>query len=269
MKREIAIIGFIACIAVGFVFGWLIPGLFTTTSGTTLVDEIQDRGELIVGTDAPWPPFELYNTTTSAWEGFDIDLSQMVADELGVTLTMTNILFDELIGACKAGTIDMIAAAMMVRHSRAQELAHSVTYIRVNEVIVVGGTSSLTITSLDDLGTQPASFKVGCQAGTTQYDALTAITGLTEGVNLIVYPKADTLMLNLDNDVIQAAFVDEPVVSVWAKVYSLKIIFTVPAEPMALWCRWAEPELMMIINKVILEAYRDGVMDDLYEKWFG
>ncbi len=267
MKREIAVIGMVVCIAVGFIIGFFIPGLFTpaTTPGKTLVEEIQDRGELIVGTDAPWPPFELFNTTTSAWEGFDIDLSQMVADELGVSLRVTNIAFDDLIGACNAGTIDMIAAAMMVRHLRAQELAHSVTYIRVNEVIVTQGTSSITITSLDDL----ASYNVGCQAGTTQYDALTAIAGLTEGVNLFAYPKADTLMLNLDSGAIDAAFVDEPVVSVWSKVYSLKIIFTVPAEPMALWARWAEPELMMIINKVILEAYRDGIMDDLYEKWFG
>ncbi len=269
MKREIAVIGMIACIAVGFLAGFFIPGLFepATTSGKTLVDEIQDRGELIVGTDAPWPPFELFNTTSDAWEGFDIDLSQMVADELGVTLTVTNIAFDDLIGACKAGTIDMIAAAMMVRDSRAQELAHSVTYIRVNEVIVTKSSSSLTITSLDDLGL--GSTKVGCQAGTTQYDALVEISGLIEGVDLLVYPKADTLMLNLENGVIDAAFVDEPVVGVWGEVYTLKTIFTVPAEPMALWARWEEPELMMVINKVILEAYRDGDMDDLYEKWFG
>ena len=266
MKREMAVIGFVACLAVGLVVGWFLPGLLTPTPtpGQTLVEEIQARGELIVGTDAPWPPFELFNTTTSTWEGFDIDLSQMIADELNVTLTMTNIAFDDLIGACKAGTIDMIAAAMMVRHSRALELAHSVTYIRVNEVIVVKGNSTLTITSLNELNTTI----VGCQAGTTQYDALTDIPGLTEGVNLLVYPKADTLMLNLENGVIDAAFVDEPVVSVWSKTYSLKIIFTVPAEPMAMWCRWEEPELMMTINKVILEAYRDGVMDDLYTKWF-
>ena len=264
MKREIAIIGFIALFGVGLITGWFVPGLLAPTPGETLVEEIQRRGELIVGTDAPWPPFELYNTTTSTWEGFDIDLSQMIADELNVTLTMTNILFDELIGACKSGTIDMIAAAMMVRHSRAQELAHSVTYIRVNEVIVTKGSSVITITSLDDL----SSYVVGCQSGTTQYDALVAIPGLTEGVNLFAYPKADTLMLNLENGVVDLVFVDEPVVSVWAKVYSLKIIFTVPAEPMAMWCQWEEPELMMVINKVILEAYRDGVMDDLYEKWF-
>ncbi|KKM86159.1 hypothetical protein LCGC14_1281830 [marine sediment metagenome] len=267
MKREIAVIGIVIGIALGFIVGFFIPGLLApaTTPGKTLVEEIQDRGELIVGTDAPWPPFELFNTTTSTWEGFDIDLSQMVADELGVTLIVTNIAFDDLIGACKAGTIDMIAAAMMVRHSRALELAHSVTYIRVNEVIVTKGASTLNITSLDDLTTSV----VGVQAGTTQYDALSDIAGFTEGVNLLVYPKADTLMLNLDNGVIDAAFVDEPVVSVWSKTYSLKIIFTVPAEPMALWSRWDEPELMLVINKVILEAYRDGVMDDLYEKWFG
>ncbi len=55
MKREIAVIGIVICIAVGFIVGFFIPGLFTpaTTPGQTLVEEIQDRGELIVGTDAP------------------------------------------------------------------------------------------------------------------------------------------------------------------------------------------------------------------------
>ena len=266
MKREIAVIGMVICIAVGLIVGFFIPGLLTpaSTPGKTLVEEIQDRGELIVGTDAPWPPFELFNTTTSAWEGFDIDLSQMVADELGVTLTMTNILFDELIGACKAGTIDMIAAAMMVKPSRTEELAHSVTYIRVNEVIIAKGTSTITISDFDDV----TGYIMGCQSGTTQHDALLDL-GMTEGVDLYVYPKANTLMASLEAEAIDLAYVDEPVVSVWAKQQSLKIIYTVPAEPMALWARWEEPELMMEINTVILEAYRDGVMDDLYEKWFG
>lgn len=263
MKREMAIIGMVACIVVGFGIGWFIPGLFAPKAGESLVKQIQARGELIVGTDAPWPPFELYNTTTEQWEGFDIDLSQMIADELGVDLTMTSIAFDDLIGACKAGTIDMIAAAMMVRASRAEELAHSVTYIRVNEVIITKGTSSLTITDLEDL----TDHTVGCQSGTTQHGALLDL-GMTEGVNLFVYPKADTLMASLDAGSIDAAFLDEPVVWSWSKVYNIKIIYTVPAEPTALWCRWDEPELMKVINTVILEAYRDGTMDELYEKWF-
>ena len=264
MKREMAVIGFIACLAAGLGIGWLIPGLLTpaSTPGQTLVDEIQARGELIVGTDAPWPPFELYNTTTSTWEGFDIDLSQMIADYLNVTLIVTNILFDELIGACKAGTIDMIAAAMMVRASRAEELAHSVTYIRVKEVIISKNTSSIIISDFDDV----TGYDVGCQAGTTQHDALLDL-GMVEGVDLTVVPKADTLMASLDAGAFDLAFVDEPVVWTWSKTYDIKILYAVPAEPMALWARWDEPELMAVINTVILEAYRDGAMDDLYAKY--
>ncbi len=262
MKREIAVIGFVACIAVGFVIGWFIPGLFAPTPGKTLVEQIQDRNELIVGTDAPWPPFELYNTTTSKWEGLDIDLVQMVADYLNVTLIMTNIAFDDLIGACKAGTIDMIAAAMMVRASRAEELAHSVTYIRVAEVIISKDISIITISDLADV----TDYKVGCQSGTTQHDALLDL-GMTEGVDLFVYPKADTLMESLNLGTVDLAFVDEPVVWSWAKVYDIKILHAVPAEPMAFWCRWDEPELMAVINTVILEAYRDGAIDELYEKY--
>ncbi len=61
----------------------------------------------------------------------------MIADHLGVTVTWNDMDFDALIGACTAGTIDMIAAAMFVTPVRAAQLAHSVPYIRTNEVVVV------------------------------------------------------------------------------------------------------------------------------------
>lgn len=269
MKREIAIIGMVACIAVGFVIGWFVPGLFAPAPGETAIERIQDADELIVGTDAPWPPFELYNTTTQVWDGFDVELAQMIADELDVTLTMTNILFDDLIGACQAGTIDMIAAAMMVTPTRAEELAHSVPYIRVNEVVIAKNESIITITSVDDL----ADHLIGVQGGTTQYYTLSDSVadgglGLTEDVDFKAYPKADTLLLDLHNGVIDAAFIDEPVFTVWEEQYNFKVLFTVPAEPTALWCRWEEPTLMEVINEVILNAFGDGTMDDLIEKWF-
>ncbi len=269
MKREMAIIGMIVCLAVGFVVGWFIPGLFAPAPGKTAVERIQDANELIVGTDAPWPPFELYNTTTEKWTGFDVELSQMIADELDVELTMTNIAFAELIGACQAGTIDMIAAAMMVTTDRAEKLAHSVPYIRVNEVIMVKEDSTINITEIEDL----ADYFVGCQAGTTQYYTLSDPVadgglGLTEDIDFKVYPKADTLIQDLLIEAIDAAFVDEPVFTVYSKLYDLKTVFTIPAEPTALWCRWDEPELLEVINKVILEAYADGTMDELLAKWF-
>ena len=264
MRREIAIIGIIVGIAVGFGLGWFIPPLLTPEKAEgTLLEEIQDRGYIIVGTDEPWPPFEIFNVTADEWQGFDIDLSAMIAAHLNVNLEMTDMDFDILIGACKAGTIDMIAAAMMVTPTRAEQLSHSVPYIRVNEVVVVLSASMINITHLENITT----YTVGVQSGTTQHDALIDL-GMIEGVNLLVYTKADVLMAALDLGTIQAAFVDEPVFTFYAKTYPFKSIFTVPAEPTALWCRWEEPELMVEINTVILNAFGDGSMDLLIDKWF-
>ena len=266
MRREFAVLGMVICIAAGFGLGWFIPPLLTAepAEGKTLLEEIQDRGYIYVGTDEPWPPFEIFNVTADEWQGFDIDLSAMIAVHLGVGLIMTDMDFDLLIGACKAGAIDMIAAAMMVTSTRAEQLAHSVPYIRVNEVVIVQSASTINITSLTEI----TAYTVGVQSGTTQHDTLLDL-GMTEGVNLLVYPKADVLMAALDLGGIDAAFVDEPVFTVYAKTYAFKSIFTVPAEPTALWCRWEEPELMKEINKVILNAFGDGSMDLLIEKWFG
>ncbi|MFX0153428.1 MAG: substrate-binding periplasmic protein [Candidatus Hodarchaeota archaeon] len=259
MKREIAVVGMVICVAAGFLTGWFIPPLFEGAPGPTLVARIKARGSLIVGTDTPWPPFEMYNLSLGGFYGFDIDLSQMVADALNVTLQMTELDFDVLVGSCVAGTIDMIAAAMFVTPDRAEQLAHSVPYIRTNMVVITKETTNITIDSLANL----TAYNVGVQTGTAeQFELDDLLIPYTD------YPKADVLMQSLLTDVNDVIFVDEPVFTAWSKTEDLKIIFTVLAEPTALFCRWEEPELMVIINEVILGAYTDGTLDALIDKWF-
>lgn len=259
MKKGVVIIGLIVCLAGGFGVG-LLTGVFIPELPTsTLVEQIQARGIIIVGTSSDWPPFEIYNTTTEQYEGFDIDLTEMIADELDVTVQWSDMDFDALIGACTAGTIDMLAAAMVVTSARAEQLAHSVPYIRINEVVVVKGESTITIDSLEDLG----DYTVGVQSGTTE-DYEMEDLGLTP----VKYARADVLMADLIAGNIDIAFVDEPVLIVYAKTFNLKSIFTVPSEPTCLWCRWEDPELMTVINNVIITAYKDGTLDTMVEQYF-
>ena len=49
----------------------------------------------------------------------------------------------------------------------------------------------------------------------------------------------------------------------------IKIIFSTDPEPLALWTRYSEPELLYVMNKVIFEGYQDGTIQDLIIKWFG
>ena len=137
MRREIAVIGIVAGLVLGFALGWLIPALIIETPSGSLLSETKARDSIIIGTSSDWPPFEIYNTTSLQYEGFDIELCDLIAAEIGVTIEWSDMSFGALIDACLAGSIDMIAAAMFATPSRVQQLAFSMGYIRTNMVMVV------------------------------------------------------------------------------------------------------------------------------------
>jgi ABC-type amino acid transport substrate-binding protein len=264
MKREIAVGGIVVGLVVGFLLGWFIPPLLTAPSEKPLIDQILSRHELIVGTSADYPPFENKTYPGGVIIGFDIDLSGRIANELGVTLVMVDIPFDSLIAACRAGTVDMIAAAMTYTVERAKRLAPSVTYITVSQVVVVKNSSLITIESLDDI----TDYDVGVQTGTVMYEELVDL-GMTPSLDLFVYDNANDLMTALDTDAVDAVYIDEPVFTAWKGTYNIKIIFSTGSEPLALWTRLGEPGLLYTMNEVILDSYLDGSMYDLINLWFG
>jgi polar amino acid transport system substrate-binding protein len=259
MKREFAVVGIVIALGIGLLGGWFIPAPFVAEDGPSLLSQIQSRGSLIIGTSSDWPPFEIWNVSAQEYQGFDIDLCDLIAAEIGVTIEWSDMSFAALIDSCLAGTIDMIAAAMFATPARAQQLAFSMGYIRTNMVMVVLENSTITVSSYLDL----LGLEVDVLSGTAEMWELD-----DAGIPYNDYPKADIMATNLATNVSQVAFVDEPVFDIWNKIYDFKTIFTIPAEPCSLFCLWDEPELMEKINKVILESYSDGTLDALIEKWF-
>ena len=78
------------------------------------LQEIKDSGKLVVGTCADYPPYEwhLVQDGEDKIIGFDIDIAQAIADELGVELEVQDMDFDGLIPALSTGKIDMIISGM-------------------------------------------------------------------------------------------------------------------------------------------------------------
>ncbi|MHA1940829.1 MAG: ABC transporter substrate-binding protein [Candidatus Hodarchaeales archaeon] len=266
MRREIAVVGIIAAIAVGLLGGWFIPSPIAPSARTSLLDQIVARGELIVGTSADYPPFE--NKTYPAGEivGFDIDLSEMIADEIGVTLQMVDIPFDSLIAACSAGTVDMLAAGLTYTQERADQLAASITYINVSQVIIAMNNSGISINTINDV----TAHTVGVQTGTVMYDELGPDgLGMIVGVELILYDNANDLMVALDGGGIDLAYIDEPVFTAWKAIYDIEVLFSTGTDPFALWTRHGQPELLYIMNKVIYESYLTESIFNVINLWFG
>jgi ABC-type amino acid transport substrate-binding protein len=265
IKREIAIIAIVAALGIGILGGWFIPSPIPTTR-TALLDQIISRGELIVGTSADYPPFENKTYPGGVIVGFDVDLSQMIADEIGVTLQMVDIPFDSLIAACKAGTVDMLAAGMTYTQARAEQLLPSITYINVSQVVIAKNNSGITISSINDV----TSYTVGVQTGTVMYEELGPEgLGMTVGVELFLYDNANDLMVALDSGAIQLAYIDGPVFTAWKGIYNIEVLYSTGTDPFALWTRLGEPELLYEMNKVIYESYLTGSIFNVINFWFG
>ena len=136
----------------------LVPAALAETATPTL-DAIKAKGKIVMMTNATFPPFEYIKDTKFA--GIDIDLSQMVADKLGVELEVLDMDFGLLIEALKGGKGDFVAAGMTLTEERQEQIDFSMVYIK-NGLLVIVPTGS-EITKLSDL----AGKKIAVQESTT------------------------------------------------------------------------------------------------------
>src|SRR5215210_1237829 len=58
--------------------------------------DLLEEGQLLVGTDAPYPPFEIGTPEEGNFSGFDPDLMTAIADKLGLEPTYQNSSFDTI-----------------------------------------------------------------------------------------------------------------------------------------------------------------------------
>lgn len=106
---------------------------------TPTLDAIRERGQLILGTESTYPPFEfivIENGASPVGVGFDVSLAQAIADKLGVELVTSEMAFDSLIPAVQAGTVD-IAASITPTEERKQAVDFSDNYYDTTNVFVV------------------------------------------------------------------------------------------------------------------------------------
>ncbi|MGY5874983.1 MAG: ABC transporter substrate-binding protein [Candidatus Thorarchaeota archaeon] len=256
--KTMVVVALILGLLIGFGAGYMVPALITSDD----YDVIQARGTMIVGTNSGWPPFEMVNTTDDTLIGFDIDLAQLVADYMDVTIDWIDMDFAALIGACQAGTIDMVASATFITAARCEVLQPVTWYIRTNEVIVVRDDSALVVNELEDL----AGLDVGVQTGTTEDEA---VSNATLGIDFVRYPLVPSMFADLQSGDLDAIFVDEPIVALYSEVYDVKIIFTRLAPPTAFYIRYGSPKFSGAVNSALAEGFEDGTIDTLIAKWFG
>ena len=236
--------------------------LFTACSGSSSQTEskIKDSGKLVVLTNAEFPPYE-YQGDGNEVVGIDIDMSQAIADAMGVELEVVNMDFDGLIPALNGGKGDMVAAGMTVTDERKESVDFSDPYAKAMQLIIVNE-GNTDIKGESDL----AGKIVGVQLGTTGDIYVEENIDVAE---LKQYKSGLDAATDLKNGRLDAIVIDKlPAESIVNANSGLVTIEMAGAndEEYAIAIKKGDETLLKEINKIIAQLEADGKFAEFAEK---
>ena len=236
-----------------------------TTVDTTAADTTPVEGEkavLKMGTNAYFQPYEFYEEDKIV--GIDAEIAAAIAEKLGMTLEIVDMEFDSIITAVNAGSVDFGMAGMTVTEDRLKEIDFSISYANGVQAIIVKEDS--TITNVDDLYADGASYKVGVQLGTTGDIYATDDFGSD---NVTTYSNGNEAVLALKGGSVDCVIIDnEPAKALVAANAGLKILETAYAnEDYAICVKKGNADLLDKINAAIVELTEDGTIAAIVAKY--
>ena len=241
------------------------PAESASTEETPTLDAIRERGQLILGTESTYPPFEfiVIENGASVGVGFDVSLAQAIADKLGVELVTSEMAFDSLIPAVQAGTVD-IAASITPTEERKQAVDFSDNYYDTTNVFVVRKGEEGNFTSKESFDGKT----IGAQMGTAQNTLV--VEEMTNAQSLLL-PKTTTLIQELNTGNIDAICLEKPVADIYVAAYPDDLAvcsYEVPVEEggVAIPVAKGQEDLLNFINEVIAEMKSNGEMERIYQE---
>ena len=235
-----------------------------SSAASTTLDKIKSDGFVTWSTNAEFEPFE-YKDGDSVI-GIDADISQKIADKLGVKLKINDVSFDTLTTELSSGKTNFVAAGMTVTEDRKKNVDFSDTYFDASQAIIVPKGSA--IKSRTDLNGK----KVGVQQGTTgdtfctNEDGKSDIkVGSTER-----YTKGVDAVTDLINGKIDAVVIDDFPATKFVEKNSgklAKLSDALTVEKYAIAVKKGDDAMLKTINDVLAEMKTSGELTKTIEKY--
>ena len=175
------------------------------------LEGIKEKGKLIVGTSADYPPYEftILEDGKEKVVGFDMALAAYVAEELGVELEIMDMDFKNLVSSVKSGKVDMVLAGMSPDPVRAKSINFSQVYYNADHGVIVRKEDQGKYKSLEDLKGK----SLGAQMGSVQEEIANDI----EGAKVKGLALTNNLLMELKAGKIDAIIMEKPVSESYAK----------------------------------------------------
>lgn len=226
---------------------------------------IKDKGVINVGLEGTYPPFSFIDENGKL-TGFEVELSEALAKELGVKAKVQPTKWDGILAALESKRLDVVVNQVTISDERKKKYDFSEPYTvsGIQALILKKKAADLNINAAADL----AGKKVGVGLG-TNYEQW--VKQAVPQADVRTYEDDPSKFADLRNGRIDAILIDRLAALEYAqKAKDTELAgaaFSRLESGVAL--RKGEPELLEAINKALDKLRADGTLAKLSEKYFG
>jgi polar amino acid transport system substrate-binding protein len=234
-------------------------------AGQKVLATIVKNGELRVGTSGNQPPYSMKSKTGDLM-GFEIDLANALAKNMGVKLKLVEIPFPELMDALKTNKIDAIMSGMTITPERNLVALFAGPYTISGKSIL---TKSGKVAAFNADTSSMKKYKIVCLKGSTSEDfvktvmpkqQLIAVNNYDEGVNMVINDQADAMVA------------DKPICVLSIMKYPGKDLVTteqpLTVEPIGVALPPGDPQFLNLVSNYISTLQISSTLAALEQKWF-
>ncbi len=237
---------------------------------SSALEEIQKRGELRVGLEAGYQPFEMQDEKGNI-VGFDVD----IAYEMGKAIfgeggekkvKIVNTAWEGIIPALMTHKFDIIMSGMTILQSRNLKINFCEPVYYIGQCLLINKKDVNKYKSYKDLNKKGVI--ITSKLGVT--GAFTAEKMIPNATRRLFKDEA-TGAIQVANGLADAFIYDEPQVRVFAAMYKDKtvgIFDPITYEPLAWAIRKGDPDFLNWLNNFLRQIRGDGRWDQFKQKWF-
>lgn len=242
----------------------MLSSLLTVTASADLLDQIQERGTIIIGLEGDWAPWSFVDENDEL-TGFDVEVARAIAAKLGVEVQFIPGEWDGLFAGMDAGRYDIVINGVEVTPERTEKYDFTEPYAYIRTALIVRGDNE-TIKTFDDLKGKKTANSIAStymnlaeDYGATCY----GVDTLDETLTMVLQGRVDaTLNAIVSYTDYMAQHPDA----------NLKVVATTDdASNVSIPMRKGEEtaSLMEAINQAIAELHEEGMISELSLKYFG
>lgn len=227
--------------------------------------DIQQRKEMRCATFADVPPFAAPDPKTREMVGFDVDMCNAIAKQLGLKATVVPVSVEARVPEVKMGRVDVTVANLAFTLSRAEQIDFSHPYYLAKEMLAVRASDPGT-KKADFVGKRIASTKGSTSELSIKMNKSEPVTFQDTGsVYMAVQQNKAVGMVANTMTITKLVLESKTGGAVPMKMIAEPMVF----QPIGVGIKKDEPALLAKVNDALLALDKAGEINRLWNKWLG